>query len=227
MLSLACLLYFVDLSFSLGLGPSWPATPISLLREQNPLHTKTKITAQEIDQIHHLTLYPAYNFSIPVDHFHNESMYEPHSNAKFDNSYWFDETYYSPGGPVFLLLVGEAEGSLGLGSIQKGIIYQLSKAFGVRSVAIEHRYFGTSIPSPDLSTKNMRFCTTEQALADVVYFAENIVFKNHEHQNLTARATPWITHGGSYAGVLTAFLRKLHPDVFWGAICSSGVTKAI
>lgn len=29
-------------------------------------------------------LYPAYTFSVPVDHFHNESRYEPHRNDKYN-----------------------------------------------------------------------------------------------------------------------------------------------
>lgn len=33
-------------------------------------------------------LYPAQNFSIPVDHFHNKSKYEPHSDEMFNNRYW-------------------------------------------------------------------------------------------------------------------------------------------
>lgn len=172
-------------------------------------------------------LYPTYNFSFPVDHFHNESMYEPHSDNMFDNRYWFDDTYYKPGGPVFLLIVGEIDATGRLPIMQKGIIYQLSNAFGGMSVVIEHRYFGTSIPTPDLSTPNMRFATTDQALEDVVYFANNIVFKGHETENLTATSVPWITYGGSYSGAFVAFLRTLYPGVFWGSISSSGVTEAI
>ena len=34
-------------------------------------------------------------------------------------------------------------------------------------------------------------------------------------------------YGGSYAGAFNALLRIIYPDVFWGTISSSGVTKAI
>ena len=34
--------------------------------------------------------YPAYNFSVPVDHLHNESRYAPHSDESFNLRYWFD-----------------------------------------------------------------------------------------------------------------------------------------
>lgn len=36
-----------------------------------------------------------------------------------------------------------------------------------------------------------------------------------------------IGYGGSYSGAFNAFLRVQYPDIFWGTISSSGVTKAI
>lgn len=83
-------------------------------------------------------------------------------------------------------------------------------------VVLEHRYYGTSIPTEDFSTENLRFLTTDQALADQAYFSKNVVFAGLEHHNLTAPYTPHIAYGGSYAGAFVAFLRKLYPDVYWG-----------
>jgi len=48
-----------------------------------------------------------------------------------------------------------------------------------------------------------------------------------EDKDLSSNTTAHIAYGGSYAGAYVAFLRKLYPDVYWGAISSSGVTKAI
>ncbi|KAF2172376.1 hypothetical protein M409DRAFT_63086 [Zasmidium cellare ATCC 36951] len=173
-------------------------------------------------------LYPGHNFSVPIDHFHNETKYEPHVNDTFPLAYWFDATYYKPGGPVIILQGGETAGSDRLPYLQKGIVYQLSKATNGIGVILEHRYYGTSFPTPDLSTKNLRFLTTQQALADEAYFAQNIKFPGLEkYGDLTSKTTAWISYGGSYAGAFSAFLRVQYPDVFWGAISSSGVTKAI
>lgn len=83
-------------------------------------------------------------------------------------------------------------------------------------VVLEHRYYGTSWPVPDLSTENMRFLTTAQALADEAYFAQNVVFEGLEDLDLTAPSVAYIGYGGSYAGAFNAFLRKVYPDVFWG-----------
>ncbi|EXJ91600.1 hypothetical protein A1O3_00148 [Capronia epimyces CBS 606.96] len=172
-------------------------------------------------------LYPAHNISVPVDHFHNDSKYEPHSSGYFNLRYFFDATYYKPGGPVFVLQSGEADAAERLPFLQKGIVAQLASATNGIGVVLEHRYYGTSFPTPDLSTENLRFLSTEQALADQAYFASHVVFPGLEHLNLTAPGTPYIAYGGSYAGGFVAFLRVLYPDLTWGAISSSGVTEAI
>lgn len=111
--------------------------------------------------------------------------------------------------------------------LQKGILAQLSQATNGIGVVLEHRYYGESFPTSDLSTENLRFLTTQQALADTAYFAQHVVFEGLEDQNLTAPNVPYIAYGGSYAGAFVAFLRVLCPDIFFGAISSSGVTKAI
>ena len=174
-----------------------------------------------------VTLYPAYNLSVPVDHFHNDSIYEPHSDEYFNLRYWFDASYYQSGGPVIIVQSGETSGEDRLPFLQKGILAQLAQATHGIGVVLEHRYYGASFPTPDLSTESLRFLTTDQALADEAYFAQHVVFKGLEDKNLTAPSVAYIGYGGSYAGAFNAFLRKLYPDIFWGAISSSGVTEAI
>ncbi|KAL2867630.1 putative extracelular serine carboxypeptidase [Aspergillus lucknowensis] len=171
--------------------------------------------------------YKAYNFSVPIDHFHNETRYEPHSDGVFDLRYWFDSSYYRPGGPVFVIAAGETSGEDRFEFLSQGIVTQLAKAYHGLGVILEHRYYGTSYPFEEVTAENLRFLTTEQSLADHAYFAKNIVFPGLEAHDLTAPATPWVAYGGSYAGAQVAFLRKVYPDVFWGAVSSSGVTAAV
>lgn len=89
---------------------------------------------------------------------------------------------------------------------------------------LEHRYYGESWPVSNLSTDSFRFLDTAQALADVAHFARTVQFPGLEHVNLSAPHTAWISYGGSYAGAQSAFLRKVYPELFWGAIASSAVT---
>jgi hypothetical protein len=194
--------------------------------ESNPegLDRRSLLAARDVDPE---TLYPKRYFEMPVDHFPHKAKYEPHTTRTFQNRYWFDDTYYKPGGPVIILQSGETNGLNRLVYMQKGILQQLAKATNGMSVVFEHRYYGYSFPTRYLTTKDLRFLTTEQALADEAYFAKNIVFPGYEDHDLTSDATPWISYGGSYAGAFSAFLRVKYPEIFWGAISSSGVTKAI
>ncbi|PWY83625.1 peptidase S28 [Aspergillus heteromorphus CBS 117.55] len=171
--------------------------------------------------------FPVYNLSVPVDHFHNETRYEPHSNDSFDLRYWLDTSHYEPGGPVFVIAAGETDGSDRIPFLSQGIVTQLASAYHGIGLILEHRYYGESYPFTNLTTENIRFLTTEQALADYAYFASNVVFPGLEGLDLTAATTPWIAYGGSYAGAFVAFLRKIYPDLYWGAVSSSGVTEAI
>ena len=141
--------------------------------------------------------------------------------------YWYDTQFYKPGGPVIVLCGGETSGTGRLPYLQKGIVYELAKATGGLGVILEHRYYGASIPVDDFSTENLRFLSTEQALADAEYFAKHVKFEGVGHADLSPDASPWIVYGGSYAGSFAAFLRIEYPGVFWGGISSSGVPVAI
>jgi hypothetical protein len=184
----------------------------------NTIYQRTTIPRRELKQrdTDPTLLYPAYNLSVPIDHFHNDSLYEPHAHDRFNLRYWFDARYYKPGGPVIVLQSGETDGTGRLVYLQKGLLHDLAQATNGIGVVLEHRYYGTSFPTPDLSTESLRFLTTDQALADEVFFAKNVKFAGLEHLNLTAPNVAYIGYGGSYAGAFNAFLRKLYPDVFWG-----------
>ena len=203
------------LSFSHLIAAKFASQPISSLKSGDApsLSRRHDLSKRDVDPS---TLYPAYNISVPIDHFHNESMYEPHSSGTFDLRYFFDATYYKPGGPVIVLGSGEDDATDRLPFLQKGIIHQLAEATGGIAVVLEHRYYGTSFPTPDLSRANLRFLTTQQALADTAYFAENVVFEGLEDHKLTAPHTPYIAYGGSYAGAFVAFLRKTYPHIYYG-----------
>ncbi|KAI6778685.1 uncharacterized protein J7T54_007626 [Emericellopsis cladophorae] len=199
-------------------------TPFSL--HPNPrIHAQREatLTAAALNATHR----PSYNFSVPIDHFHNDTRYEPHADGTFPLRYWIDDTHYRPGGPVIMIGSGELTSVLRLPYIEQGIGKILAEATGGLAVLLEHRYYGSSYPVPDLSPPNMRFLSTEQALADTAYFVRHIRYPGLEHLNLTSPTTPYIVYGGSYAGAFAALLRKIYPDDFAGAISGSGVPQVI
>ncbi len=146
----------------------------------------------------HLTkMFPVHTFKMPVDHFHNESRYEPHLDKTFKNRFWINDTYYRPGGPVIIQNSGELSGDFHLTDLQIGLHHELAKATNGLAVVLEHRYYGHSLPLYPRKTEDFRFLSVEQAMADQAYFAQNIVFPGLEHLNLTAPNTPWFAIGCS------------------------------
>ena len=95
---------------------------------------------------------------------------------------------------------------------------------------LEHRFFGLSNPYPDLSEKSLAVHTLENAIDDLVYFANNVKlpFPDDLQDGIQVGPTkaPWVLIGGSYAGALTSWTMVARPGVFHAAWSSSGVVQA-
>lgn len=163
---------------------------------------------------------------MPISHFPDSPRYAPHTNATFEQRYYFDDTYYQPGGPVFLYIGGETSGPSRFSNLETGIIQILMNATNGLGVILENRYYGESQPFNTSTTDNLRFLTTEQTIADNAYFAQHATFPGVEG-NLTSTNTPWILYGGSLAGAQTAFSLVEYEGLLWGGIGSSGVIHAV
>ncbi|KAK7746030.1 hypothetical protein SLS53_002752 [Cytospora paraplurivora] len=162
------------------------------------------------------------SIDVPIDHFPQSDRYRPHTNGTFKQHYYFDSSYYKPGGPVFLYIGGETSGESRLSNLETGIIQILMNATGGLGVIVENRYYGLSVPFENLTIDNLAYLTNEQTIADFAYFAQHATFPGVSG-NLTAPGTPWILYGGSLAGAQTAFTVKTYPDIVYGGISSSGV----
>jgi Serine carboxypeptidase S28 len=58
--------------------------------------------------------------NVQIDHFQNSSRYKPHTKDTFKQRYFFDSSYYKPGGPVFLYIGGETSGESRFSNLQTG-----------------------------------------------------------------------------------------------------------
>ena len=172
------------------------------------------------------TGYPANTIDQLIDHFPDSDRYLPHDNGTFKQRYFFDSTYYQPGGPVFLYIGGETDGPSRFSNLETGIIQILMEAFNGLGVILENRYYGDSYPYNTTTTDQLAYLTTEQTIADNKYFAMHATFPGID-ADLTAPKTPWIMYGGSLAGAQTAFTIKAHGDVLYGGIAASGVIHAV
>lgn len=74
-----------------------------------------------------------------------------------------------------------------------------------------------------------KFLTTEQALEDVVYFADRFTLptssKAH-NASVHPSGTPWIWLGGSYPGIRGAHMRVRNPETIYAAWASSAPVEA-
>ena len=160
---------------------------------------------------------PTQYMTQPLDHFPSSPIPSP----TFQQRYWVNSTHYTPGSPIFLSLGGESSNAASAISGRSGLSFYAAQ-FSALMVSVEHRFFGQSVPFNDVSTANLRFLTTQQALADTVALIQNLSVALS-----VPASTPVVVFGGSYAGALSAWLKLSYPEVVRGAIASSAPVRAV
>jgi len=136
------------------------------------------------------------------------------SNQTWQQRYFTNSSFFKGDGPVFLQIGGEGEASPKW--VVKGMMMEWAEKFNALAFQLEHRFYGKSHPTKDMSTKNLRFLSSEQALADLASFIES---KNKEFK--LSSSNRWILFGGSYPGSLAAWFRLKYPHLAYGSVASS------
>lgn len=134
--------------------------------------------------------------------------------------FFLDDQYFDPeGGLIFLLIGGEGT----LTGPPNGFLGEMAGAYGALLVALEHRFYGESLPNNSIETDNYQYLTVEQALADVAAFSDHLRALYMDNP----APLRFFTFGGSYPGALSSFYRAAYPDRTLGSLASSGVVHAI
>lgn len=144
-----------------------------------------------------------------LDHFN------PTDARTWQQRYFVNGKYYKVGGPIFLMIGGE--GTASAKWMVEGQWIEYAKQFGAFCFQLEHRFYGKSHPTSDLSIKNLMYLSSEQALADLAYFIQNMNINYKLPSD-----SKWIAFGGSYPGSLAAWLRVKYPHLVHGAVSASG-----
>ncbi|XP_045200645.2 putative serine protease K12H4.7 isoform X2 [Mercenaria mercenaria] len=160
----------------------------------------------------------------------DQQFYEFQKVNHFDGSdfrywkqrYFVNNATFRAGGPIFLMLGGEAEASPAW--LVDGAWQQYARDHGAFLVLLEHRYYGESQPVPDISTPNLQYLSSKQALADIAQFVTYFK-KLYLYQYLQNSSV--ILFGGSYAGSLAAWARSRYPYIVDGAVASSAPMVAM
>ncbi|EPS39867.1 hypothetical protein H072_6236 [Dactylellina haptotyla CBS 200.50] len=160
-------------------------------------------------------------FRQKTDHF------DPSNNNTFQQRYWISTQFYKPGGPIIVLEGGETSGAGRVTYMQTGIGRYLTEYLGGIGVVLEHRYYGQSYVTQNLTNESLKYLNTSLSLKDNAYFAENLwkdLPANLSH--IRPDETPFISYGGSYAGAKSAFLQIEYPEAYYGSLASSAVVWA-
>ncbi len=96
-----------------------------------------------------------------------------------------------------------------LASRKKGLVF-----------ALEHRFYGASQPTGDLSMSSLRYLSSRQALEDIVAFAA------HARERYDLRKSRVVAFGGSYPGMLAAWARIKYPHAIHASVASSAPIRA-
>ncbi len=99
-----------------------------------------------------------------------------------------------------------------------GLMWELAPRLNARVVFVEHRYEGQSLPPANLSKDCMSYGSTIQALAD---YADILQLHLNPRTATDHPIAPVIAFGGSYGGMLSAWMRMKYPHLIAGAIAAS------
>mmetsp|Transcript_23393 Transcript_23393/g.58507 ORF Transcript_23393/g.58507 Transcript_23393/m.58507 type:complete len:493 (-) Transcript_23393:89-1567(-) len=140
--------------------------------------------------------------------------------------YFVNDLYFKPGSsaPVFLCVGGEGPpltSNSVISSVHCNDAVELAQTVGALMIAVEHRYYGESIPTKSLSTEDLKFLSSRQALNDLALFHGHVC----QRFNLTA-ANKWVSWGGSYPGMLAGWFRLKYPHLVHAAVSSSSPLQA-
>ncbi|MCL7029365.1 hypothetical protein MKW94_023137, partial [Papaver nudicaule] len=157
-------------------------------------------------------------FNQTLDHF------SPINHGRFQQRYYeFLDYFRAPDGPIFLKLCGESS----CNGIVNDYISVLAKKFGAAIVTLEHRYYGKSSPFDTLSTENLRYLSSKQALFDLAAFRQFYQDSLNKKLNRSKADNPWFVFGVSYSGALSAWFRLKFPHLTCGSLASSAVVQAV
>ena len=129
--------------------------------------------------------------------------------------YYLNKQFWGGNGyPIFVFIGGEGEERC-TRLTNKSHLFVQAQQHRALLVDVEHRFYGESYPTPDMSTENLQYLSSEQALADLARIIGFI------KSDLNTTESKVLTVGGSYPGNLAAWFRLKYPSVTQGSIASS------
>lgn len=155
--------------------------------------------------------YEIKTFEVPVDHFSFAIQ------DKFNMRYLMNnESARGNDSPIFFYTGNE--GDIEVFAENTGFMWEIAPDFGAIIIFAEHRYYGSSTPFGNKSLSDPAhsgYLTSQQAIADFVDLIEDL------RSSDVTKHSPVIVFGGSYGGMLSAWMRMKYPHIVQGAISAS------
>jgi len=143
-------------------------------------------------------------------------------NAVWNMRYLINWQYYNKDQGPILFYTGNEGGIYSFYNNSGYITDTLAKKFGAVVVFAEHRFYGKSWPfgtaAKSFTRENVRYLTVPQVMRDYVNLI-NVLKSDINHLELENRAV--ILNGGSYGGMLSAWMRMYFPNQVQGALAAS------
>ncbi|KAK6038034.1 hypothetical protein COOONC_24461 [Cooperia oncophora] len=97
---------------------------------------------------------------------------------------------------------------------------------GAMVFLLEHRYYGYSRPTKDMTTANLVYLSSAQAIEDMAAFITAMKKKFPATGNCSMGNIRWIDPTKLHPGALAAWARVKHPELVAMAVGSSGPVQA-
>ena len=135
---------------------------------------------------------------------------DPSDQRTYKQRYYVNTNYGNENdkSDTLLFYIG-GEADLGESSVTGGAILNLAAKTNAIILGLEHRFFGESVPTEDLSVDNLKYLTIHQGLEDLAAFIremKTIYCINPETCKVGVA-------GGSYPGALSSWFREKYPDL--------------
>lgn len=159
-------------------------------------------------------------FDQTIDHFRFGRRNGSTVPTRYRQRYLINDTFWVPGKGPWFFYVGN-ESPVDAYARATGLMWQNAATYGALVLFAEHRYYGKSQPfGLDSWKKDPSYLSTEQAMADYAVLLWNLT------RTLEAQHVPIIAFGGSYGGMLAAWMRMKYPHIIAGAVAASAPVAA-
>jgi hypothetical protein len=195
-------------------GPQALLTPAAFVTGGAPLK-------QQQLQDQETTTPPTQWFTQRLNHFDGADT------RTFEQRYFTNSTFFDGTGPVFVCCGGEGPGFLPSvvvsGNVHCALMIHLAQKHKALIVAVEHRYYGETKPTKTMAVDDLKWLSSQQALADLATMQTHLV------QQFNLLVTPegvwnkFVTFGGSYPGMIAGWARLKYPSQIHAAVSSSAV----